>query len=109
MGFHTQTQDIYPAISSFHQLFAMDSQIKLHELCTFRHTREGGYPEIFEKTGFPLTDCGNDGLIKLFVFCALAGKMRKSCKLDVVVQEKKRWLIFKSCYHGKQQTENFIY
>ncbi len=28
--------------------------------CTFRHTREGGYP-LYGKNGFPLTTCGNDG------------------------------------------------
>jgi len=35
-----------------------------------RHTREGGYPEslqLFEKTGFPIKDFGNDCLKKDFL------------------------------------------
>ena len=57
MGFQTQARDIYPRISSFHQLFARDFQ----------------------------------------------------SESDAVEQEEKRWLDFKSCDHGKQQTENFIH
>jgi adenine-specific DNA methylase len=34
------------------------------EVHAIRHTREGGYPDVFEKNGFPPTHRGNDGTIE---------------------------------------------